>query len=103
MLETFVVSFVLLHTPGKPTSKLEIPEPVWKRREEEENTYFLGCSKTRHMALRGDLEESEVTKILEKVELMQLNLLVAYKRVRGKEVEAHELIKGLFILPISLA
>lgn len=55
------------------------------------------------MALTGDLEESGETKILGKVELMQLNLLVAYKRVRGKEVEAHELIKGLFILPISLA
>lgn len=55
------------------------------------------------MALRGDLEESEKAKILGKVELMQLNLLVAYKRVRGKEEEAHDLIKGLFILPISLA
>lgn len=55
------------------------------------------------MALRGDLEESEKAKILGKVELMQLNLLVAYKRVRGKEEETHDLIKGLFILPISLA
>lgn len=55
------------------------------------------------MALRGDLEESEEAKILGKVELMQLNLLVAYKRVRGKEEEEHDLIKGLFILPISLA
>lgn len=55
------------------------------------------------MALRGDLEESEEAKILGKVELMQLNLLVAYKRVIGKEEEAHDLIKGLFILPISLA
>lgn len=43
MLEAFVVLLVLLHTPGKPASKLEISEPAWKRREKEENTYFLGC------------------------------------------------------------